>query len=110
MFRLETEMDSVFGDLKRSLDDYVVWYSRKFKVEPFKLRHWADAVFEKCHKNWQFAVLDGKSVQQKPSGYPGLRRSITEAQKDVVFLHDDRAPHGLVLVCKIGTKGKWLDT
>ena len=61
------------------------------------------------HKFRHFYALASKELnleknklpQQKPSGYPGLRRSIAEAQIDEVFLHDDRALHVGVLVCKM---------
>ena len=40
------------------------------------------------------------SEGHKPEGYPGFKKAISESQQDIVFLHDDRAPHGLVMVCK----------
>jgi len=38
--------------------------------------------------------------EHKPEGYPGFKKGISEAQQNIVFLHDDRAPHGLVMACK----------
>ena len=45
-------------------------------------------------------VQESPSHLRGPKGYPGLRRTIQEAQNSLVFLLDDRAPHGLVVVCK----------
>jgi len=100
-FRLETDMDSVFGDLATSLENYVQWYSKKCPDQAAQLRVWSQAVYEHCRENWRRAVQDGKlSAAMKPSGYPALRKTIHEAQEHLVFLHDDRAPHGLVMICK----------
>ena len=30
-------------------------------------------------------------------GFPGLKQAIREAREHLVFLHDDRAPHGLLM-------------
>ena len=35
-----------------------------------------------------------------PKGYPGLGATVLEAHEHLVFLLDDRAPHGLVVICK----------
>ena len=51
-----------------------------------KLRKWAAAVYEQCRRNWQRAVQDGKISDAKPVGFPGLRKTIREAQQHLVFL------------------------
>ena len=100
-FRLEADSDSVLVDLRRTLDDYCVWYCRKYGDSSVKLSTWASEVYARCRINWQRALHGGSNVaEQKPEGYPGLREAIHEAQRNLVFLHDDRAPHGLLMVCK----------
>ena len=48
-----------------------------------------------------YVCNDGHLGQNiKPSGFPGLRKEIKQAQANLVFLNDDRAPRGLLIVCK----------
>ena len=98
-FRLETDMDTVFNDLRASLNGYAAWCARGNQRRLDKLDEWADAVYDRCRKNWLSRVQE-KQTTLKPQGFPGLKQAIREAQELLVFLHDDRAPHGLVLVCK----------
>jgi len=51
----------------------------------------------KCYANWQAKASKEDLV---PAGFPGFSKQVREAQKDLVFVHDDRAPHGLMFVCK----------
>ena len=99
-FRLESDMDTVFAELRHSLDCYVTWSARGDEERLEKLEDWADAVYKRCKANWERKVQESPSHLRGPKGYPGLRRTIQEAHKSLVFLLDDRAPHGLVVVCK----------
>ena len=99
-FRLESDMNTVFAELRHSLDCYVTWSARGDEERLAKLEDWADAVYKRCKENWERKVQDSPSHLRGPKGYPGLRRTIQEAHKSLVFLLDDRAPHGLVVVCK----------
>ena len=49
-------------------------------------------------RNWQKA--QAKKPVGEMDGFPGLKQAIKEAREHLVFLHDDRAPHGMFLVCK----------
>ena len=93
-------MNTVFAELRHSLDCYVTWSARGDEERLAKLEDWADAVYKRCKENWERKVQDSPSHLRGPNGYPGLRRTIQEAHKSLVFLLDDRAPHGLVVVCK----------
>ena len=100
-FRLEADRDTVLHDLKTSLSEYVAWGARREPTEAYKLQSWADSVYEKCLENWRRAFNDGVlRSEYLPDGFPGLRAAIKEAQQNLVFLHDDRAPHGLLFACK----------
>jgi hypothetical protein len=48
--------------------------------------------------NWRRA--QAKKPVGEMDGFPGLKQAIKEAREHLVFLHDDRAPHGMFLVCK----------
>jgi hypothetical protein len=99
-FRLEGPPDSVLRDLKTSLGQYVDWAARAAASDlnrRRKLEEWAEAVEAKCYANWQAKASKEELV---PQGFAGLTKQIREAQRDLVFVHDDRAPHGLVFVCK----------
>jgi len=63
-----------------------------------KLYEWADAVRTAAMKNWR--TSQAKRPIGDMDGYPGIKQAIQEAKEHLVFLHDDRAPHGLFLVCK----------
>ena len=99
-FRLQCDMDTVFAELRHLLDCYVTWSARGDEERLEKLEDWADAVYKRCKANWERKVQESPSHLRGPKGYPGLRRTIQEAHKSLVFLLDDRAPHGLVVVCK----------
>ena len=99
-FRLEGDMDDVFINLRRSLDGYVAWCARGKLERLMKLEQWADAVLDRCKQNWARQLQTPGFHAQLPKGFPDLLRQVREAQKHIVFLNDDRAPHGLVLVCK----------
>ena len=104
-FRLEGDMDEVFRELRESLNDYTAWAARNCPRRLAALETWADAVYDKCRANWVLKMQDSKFRPCAPKGYPGLRKAVREAHKHLVFLHDDRAPHGLVVVCK-----RWYQT
>ena len=80
--------------------DYVQWATKKDpdprRVQ--KLEDWSDAVRSKAMKNW-YAAQAKKPIGEM-DGFPGLKQAIREAREHLVFLHDDRAPHGLFFVCK----------
>ncbi len=99
-FRLESDIDTVFVDLRHSLDSYVAWCSHGDERRLPKLEEWAEAVYQRCRSNWERKMTDPGSHFRGPKGFPALRRTILEAQRVLVFLLDDRAPHGLVVVCK----------
>ena len=102
-FRLPTTTVQLFRELDAGLDTYVEWATTRgvgsFDVtRDSRLEQWAVAVKEKASANWVKAErLRGRHDIE---GYPGLRQAIVDAKRDLVFLHDDRAPHGLFLVCK----------
>ena len=99
-YRLEGPPDAVLHDLRHALNQYVTWLSACNPNDlglRRKLELWADAVEAQCSANWQRAASREDLV---PTGFPGLSHQIREAQKSLVFLHDDRAPHGLMFVCK----------
>ena len=93
-FRLESDVDTVLVDLRRALDDYAIWYCRKFGDSSVKLASWANEVYVRCRENWQKSMLD--------SGHSGLglKKQYVMLRTILSFLHDDRAPHGLLMVCK----------
>jgi hypothetical protein len=99
-FRLPASFDSVLKELDKALLDYVQWASKKDpdprRVQ--KLEDWSDAVRSKAMKNW-YAAQAKKPIGEM-DGFPGLKQAIREAREHLVFLHDDRAPHGLFFVCK----------
>ena len=100
-FRLEGPPDAVLQELRKGLDQYTDWAGRSQPHDMTfqrKLKEWADAVEAQCYTNWQRRRKEAADLL--PTGYPGLVEQIREAQKDLVFLHDDRAPHGLMFVCK----------
>ena len=39
-------------------------------------------------------------LEQYLKGYPGLRAALTEAHTHLVFVPDDRAPHGIYAICR----------
>jgi hypothetical protein len=99
-FRLEGPPDSVLRDLRAALSQYVDWASRSCAADleaQRKLEAWAEAVEAKCYANWQAKASKEELV---PAGFPGFSKQVREAQQDLVFVHDDRAPHGLMFVCK----------
>ena len=99
-FRIDGDMDQVFADLRHSLDAYVSWCARGCPRRLAKLEEWADAVYKGCRLNWARKVESDPTHHLAPQGHPGLREAVRVAQEHLVFVHDDRAPHGLVVVCK----------
>ena len=99
-FRIPASSDTVAKELDRALHDYVAWASKRgpdaCRVK--KLEEWATAVRELAMRNWNTA--QAKKPLGTLDGFPGLKQTIKEAREHLVFLHDDRAPHGLFLVCK----------
>ena len=92
--------DTVAQELQAALTHYLSWATKK-EQDPRRLQQfqdWADAVEGKALANWKAA--QAKKPITEMDGFPGLRQAIQEARKDLVFLHDDRAPHGLFVVCK----------
>ena len=99
-YRLEGPPDTVLHDLRRALNQYTSWAAQNQPNDATfqrKLGEWADAVEARCTANWRQAAV--KEILE-PVGFPGLTQQMREAQKELVFLHDDRAPHGLMFVCK----------
>jgi hypothetical protein len=99
-FRLPASSDTVLQELNKGLEDYVTWSTKKDQ-DPRrlkKLEEWAAAVHTKCLANWQAA--QAKKPLGEMDGFPGLKQAIKEAREHLVFLHDDRAPHGMFMVCK----------
>ena len=99
-YRLPASEDTVKAELDKALTNYTDW---ALKQDPTasraeKLQDWANAVRTKAICNWR--VAQGKRPVGTMDGYPGLKQAIKEAQEHLVFLHDDRAPHGLFMVCK----------
>ena len=47
-FRLQCDMDTVFAELRHSLDCYVTWSARGDEERLEKLEDWADAVYKRC--------------------------------------------------------------
>ena len=99
-YRLDSDMDDVFLNLRKALEEYCLWCSRGKSERLNALEKWADAVYEHCRRNWAEKLQSPGFVPENPSGYPHLRRAIQEAHQTLVFLLDDRAPHGFFVVCK----------
>ena len=87
-------------ELDIGLHDYVQWATKKDNDprRSRKLHEWAAAVRQAAMRNWQEA--QSKKPVGQMDGFPGLKQAIKEAREHLVFLHDDRAPHGLFMVCK----------
>ena len=100
-YRLEGPVDSIFDELKAGLDGYVTWAS-SHKPQDLRCRaaleSWSQAVQDRCLRNWRSSL--SPDDLRRPEGYPGLKAQIREAQRDLVFILDDRAPHGVLFVCK----------
>ena len=99
-FRIPASSHTVLKDLDRGLTDYVSWATKKDpnaqRVQ--KLEEWAAAVRTAAMRNWKTA--QAKKPVGEMDGFPGLKQAIREAREHLVFLHDDRAPHGFFMVCK----------
>ena len=99
-FRLPASSTQVISELEQALEQYVQWatYNRHDDVQFCeKLAAWAEAVVAKCTQHWRTAAAKEHTL---PEGYPGLKGQIKEAHNQLVFLLDDRAPHGVVFVYK----------
>ena len=99
-FRIDSDMEQVFANLRQSLDGYTAWCSRGSPERLAKLDEWADAAYQGCRQNWARKVISDPNHHPAPQGHPGLREAVRAAHEHLVFIHDDRAPHGLVVVCK----------
>ena len=99
-FRLPGSPEQSLKELEVALENYVNWCLEKDQGQTRrqKLQVWADAVYSHALINWKAAeIRRGDKIVE---GFPGLRQAIAEARIHLVFLHDDRAPHGLFVVCK----------
>ena len=99
-FRLPCSAEKLFEELQEALTSYIAW-AMKGKVDPHRERNledWADAVLTQARANWEAAELQRDARQM--DGYPGFRSAIQETKQHVVFLCDDRAPHGIFVICK----------
>jgi hypothetical protein len=97
--RLLATIDSVTKELDAGIDHYLTWATEKYQggEKHAKLSSWAENLRQLAILNWQ------QSQSRSPTstdGYPGLRQAINEAQRHLVFLHDDRAPHGIYMACR----------
>jgi hypothetical protein len=97
--RLPATIDSVTKELDAGIDHYLTWATEKYQggEKHAKLSRWAEKLRQLAILNWQ------QSQSRSPTstdGYPGLRQAINEAQRHLVFLHDDRAPHGIYMACR----------
>jgi hypothetical protein len=94
---LRGEVEKVFAKLTVSLDSQGSWCARNNTTRLAKLEDCAEAVYEACKKNWAWKAQDGSA---EPQEFPGLGSAIREAYERLVFLFDDRALHGMAVVCK----------
>ena len=88
-------------ELKAGLEQYLTWALQKNQdpeVER-KYRTWASAVQTECMQRWRTAQLAAEETSG-PEGYPGLRAALAEAHTHLVFVPDDRAPHGIYAICR----------
>jgi len=99
-FRIPATSDTVATELGHGLRSYVDWATQinPDQQRAQKLEEWAEAVRIAAMRNWRTA--QSKKPVTEMDGFPGLKQAIREAREHLVFLHDDRAPHGLFLVCK----------
>ena len=99
-FRLPSSPEQAVKELELGLEAYVAWALGKSEdpERERQLTEWATAVKTKAVQNWKLA--EQRRGPTDMDGYPGLRQQIQEARGHLVFLHDDRAPHGLFMVCK----------
>ena len=99
-FRPESDMDTVFAELRHWLDCYVTCSARGDEERLEELERWADTVYKRCKVKWEsFSHLRG----------PILACAVTfrKLKKSLVFLLDDRAPPALQFCANVGTKRKW---
>ena len=99
-YRLPGDLGTVQKELDMALEGYMAWALKNNNdaSREEKLVDWAKAVRGKAVTLWKEA--QEKKGAKTIDGYPGLRQAILEAREKLVFLHDDRAPHGLFIVCK----------
>ena len=50
-FRIDSDMEQAFANLRQSLDGYTAWCSRGSPERLAKLDEWADAVYQGCRQN-----------------------------------------------------------
>ena len=99
-FRLPKDAASVAEELDQALQHYLRWATKDCE-NPRRLQQfqeWADTVRSVALSNWRRA--QSKKAMGEMDGYPGLRKAISEARTHLLFVHDDRAPHGLFIFCK----------
>ena len=99
-FRIPASSDTVSRELDKALQEYIEWSTKRDHDQRrlAKLEEWATAVRTTAMRNWHTA--QAKKPLGEMDGFPGLKQAIKEAREHLVFLHDDRAPHGLFMVCK----------
>ena len=88
-------------ELKAGLEHYLTWALQKTQDPEAerKYRAWSSAVQEECMQRWRTAQLAAEETHG-PEGYPGLRAALAEAHTHLVFVPDDRAPHGIYAICR----------
>ena len=99
-FRLPAQASTVEQELRAGLEQYLTWALQKNQDPEAErnYRAWASAVQAECMQRWRTAQLAAEETHG-PEGYPGLRAALTEAHTHLVFVPDDRAPHGIYAIC-----------
>ena len=100
-FRLPAQASTVEQELRAGLEQYLTWALQKNQDPEAerKYRAWASAVQEECMQRWRMAQLAAEKTQGQ-EGYLGLSAAFTEAHTHLVFVPDDRAPHGIYAICR----------
>jgi hypothetical protein len=100
-YRLPARSQVVEEELQEGLNQYLTWALKRVKEqeEAQKYYEWEDAVHKECMRRWRAAQLAAEATQG-PEGYPGLRAALKEAKSSLVFVPNDRAPHGIYAICK----------
>ena len=91
-FRLECDKDTVFAELRHSADFSVTWSADGDEERFEKLEDLADAVYKRCKANLERKVQE--SSYHLRARWAALGCAVWENQKSLVFLMEDRAPHG----------------
>ena len=96
-YRLPTSEAEAIAEVEEALERYNAWYLKKktgVQTET-SLEEWKIAILNRCAANWRT-----KAFGNHISANGILSKAIKEAQKNLVFINDDRAPHNVVIVCK----------